>query len=366
MKNIYFDHNATTPLRPEARARMLELMDECGNASSIHKFGRMARKNIENARGTLAEILDVSAGQIIFNSGATEGNNTIARAFAPEKILISAIEHSSLNETLPTSPRIPVTPAGLIDMTALDALLEKNRPELVSVMLVNNETGVIQPIAEIAARVHQAGAKFHCDAVQALGKIPFTREGLGADFITLSSHKIGGPQGVGALVLAPHMSITPLLTGGGQEKRQRAGTENVMGIAAFGAAAKAACADMESFAKLETLRNKLEEVLALSPRVKILGQNAPRAAGTLSATLENLSGETLLMALDLEGIAISAGSACSSGTTKFSHVLKAMGVPENRNTATLRLSLGWTTTEKDIDDFIAVWNKLRATLLKDN
>lgn len=130
MKNIYFDHNATTPLRPEARARMLELMDECGNASSIHKFGRMARKNIENARGTLAEILDVSAGQIIFNSGATEGNNTIARAFAPEKILISAIEHSSLNETLPTSPRIPVTPAGLIDMTALDALLEKTAPNL--------------------------------------------------------------------------------------------------------------------------------------------------------------------------------------------------------------------------------------------
>lgn len=364
-QNIYFDHNATTPIRPAAVEAMTSALSEVGNPSSIHSFGRGARKVVETARKIIGDALDVSSGQVFFNSGATEGNNTILKGFGGKRILVSSVEHPSVIECGVPVDRIPVTQDGIVDLDEFQRMVTATSPALVSVMMVNNETGVIQPIADIARIAKAAGAIVHCDAVQAFGRIPFTRESLGVDFITLSSHKIGGPMGSGAIVVAPHASLPKLMEGGGQERRSRAGTENVPGIAGFGAAAAAAVADIPSFSRLSALRDRIETELLKSPRVTIYGRKAQRVSNTISCTVDGIAGDTLLMAFDIEGIALSSGSACSSGTVKFSHVLKAMGVPERQNCAALRISLGWTTTEKEVELFLTVWNNLRARLIKD-
>ncbi len=362
-KNTYFDHNATTPIRPCAIAAMTLALFEVGNPSSIHSFGRGARKHIETARKIIGDTLDVSAGQVFFNSGATEGNNTIIKGFAGKRILVSAIEHPSVIDCGATVEQIPVTTDGIVDMAAFEKMVTTGTPPaLVSVMLVNNETGVIQPVAEISKIAKSVGALMHCDAVQGYGRIQFTRESLGVDFLTLSSHKIGGTQGVGAVIVSPNTSLPKLLTGGGQERRSRAGTENVAGIAGFGAAALEAVTSLSDFQTLSVLRDKIETEISKSAQVKIYGQNTNRVANTISCTVDGISGDTLLMAFDVEGIALSSGSACSSGTVKFSHVLKAMGV---NGGAALRISLGWTTTEQDVEQFLTVWNKLRTRLFKD-
>ncbi len=361
----YFDHNATTPLRPEAREAVMTAIDDVGNPSSVHSFGRGARKLIETARKIIAESLDVSAGQVFFNSGATEGNNTILKGFAGKRILCSAIEHLSSIDCGIQMELIPVTADGVVDITELKKMVAVNPPALISVMMVNNENGVIQPVVEISKIAKSVGALFHCDAVQAYGRIPFTREGIGADYITISSHKVGGTQGTGAIVVAPNIILPKLIEGGGQEKRMRGGTENVSGIAAFGAAAKAAMGQLDSYQNLSILRDKIESELLKSNSIKIYGRDVTRVSNTISCTIDGVAGETLLMAFDIEGIALSAGAACSSGTTRMSHVLTAMGVHGKPDRAPLRISLGWNSTEKDVEHFIEVWNKLRTRLFKD-
>lgn len=363
-RSAYLDYNATAPIRPEVIGLMSELMTETGNASSVHGPGRQARKRIEDARAQIARAFEVGPQQIIFNSGATEGNNTILNGFAGQRILVSAIEHASVIDSGVTAELIPVTEDGIVDIQAFKKLLQQDpKPALVSVMLVNNETGVIQPIHEISRLAKEAGAVVHTDAVQAVGRIAFTREQLGVDFITLSAHKFGGPQGVGAIIMAPKAPLPKLLRGGGQERRQRAGTENVAGIAGFGLAVELAQAQLEQFQKLSAKRARIEDHLRGHNTVRVHGRNAPRVANTTSVSLTGTSSETLLMALDLEGIAVSTGSACSSGTVKPSHVLLAMGVPEEEARCSLRISLGWNTSDENVEDFIAAWDKVRQRVL---
>jgi cysteine desulfurase len=363
---VYLDHNATTPIRPEVIGLMSRVMSETGNASSIHSFGRTARKHVEDARGQIARAFDVGPQQIIFNSGATEGNNTILKGFSGRRVLVSAIEHASVIESGVEADIIPVTHDGVIDLDALKNLLAQGpTPALVSTMLVNNETGVIQPVADIAQLAKDAGACVHVDAVQAVGRIAFTRAQLNADFVTISAHKFGGPQGVGAIIMAPKAPLPKLLHGGGQERRQRAGTENVAGIAGLGLAVEQATADIPRFQTLAARRDDLENFLLDSGRgIRIYGRAAPRVANTISLSLTGSTSETLLMAFDLEGIALSSGSACSSGTVKPSHVLMAMGVGEEEAKCSLRVSLGWSTTVQDLDDFKAAWDKVRVRILK--
>lgn len=363
MKNrIYLDYNATAPTRDEAREIVANALSEPANASSVHSFGREARKSVENAREIIAALIGAQPNMVIFNSGATEGNNTVLTHFKGERILVSAIEHPAVLEAAPQAEKIPVTSDGIVDLAALEKMLSAEKTALVSVMLVNNETGIIQPVAEISALAHKHGALFHCDAVQAVGRIPVHMAELGIDFMTLSSHKIGGPQGVGALALGLCGETPTLLQGGGQERNARAGTENVAGIAGFGAAAKLAKDELENYArKAGALQNKLEAALE---GVKIYGQNANRVANTTLLSLPGASSETLLMALDLEGIAVSNGSACSSGRVEPSHVLKAMGASNDEAMGAIRISTGWNTGETDIDRFLEVWQKI-TTRLKD-
>lgn len=354
--NIYLDYNASAPARPEVIDVVRAVMEQPGNASSVHAPGRAAHKAVEDAREKIGALVNLPPAQVIFNSGATEGNNTVLKFFSTERVLVAATEHPSVLEAAPGAEKIPVDANGLIDMNALEKLLQQ-RTALVSVMLVNNETGVIQPVQEISALAHRHGALFHCDAVQAAGRMKLDAPLAGIDFLTLSAHKIGGPQGVGALGLGL-CGITPvLLEGGGQEKRARAGTLNAAGIAGFGAAAEMAANGLRDFVRLEAMRGKLENALG---GVTIYGKDAPRVANTTLFSVPGVKSETLLMALDLEGIYVSNGSACSSGTVKFSHVLAAMKADENAGT--LRVSTGWATKDSDIDAFLAVWEKIACRL----
>ena len=356
---IYLDYNATAPLRPQAQDAVIAALKTPHNASSVHSYGRSAHKIIEEARENIAALIGTPSNQIIFNSGATEGNNTVLNHFKTERILASAIEHPAVLQAVDNIEHIPVNATGLLDLNALERELKANKTGLVSVMMVNNETGVIQPIKEAAALAHKYGALFHCDAVQAAGRIPINMQELGIDFLTLSSHKIGGPQGVGALALGL-CGITPtLLHGGGQEKSARAGTENVAGIAGFGAAAKAAQLNPS-----KALQTYLEDKLANYEHVIIFGQDAQRVHNTTLFALPGASSETLLMALDLEGIAVSNGSACSSGRVEPSHVLKAMNIEDHIAQGALRISTGWASTQDDIDRFIEVWDKVYSRMTK--
>jgi cysteine desulfurase len=366
---IYLDYNASAPLRESARLSMIAALDDTGNASSIHGFGRTARKRVEDARALVGALVGASAKQVIFTSGATESNNTIISGFTG-RILISAIEHPSVLEPamLKGAEKIPVTSDGLVNMAALETMLESGpTPSLISIMLVNSETGVIQPVADIAQLARRYGAAVHCDAVQAAGKIPVSIKDLGVDFLTLSAHKIGGPQGAGAIITSDGSTVclaSPvLLHGGGQERRLRAGTENVAAIAGFGAAAIEAKEQLQEFAKLITLRDQLQNIVQqTSPGIIVHGINAPRVANTVCFSVPDIAAETMLMALDLDGVAISSGSACSSGTVKVSHVLKAMDVPQNLLTGALRISLGWATTQNDIEKFGVIWQKIMTRL----
>ncbi|HNS45037.1 MAG TPA: cysteine desulfurase family protein, partial [Alphaproteobacteria bacterium] len=360
-KKLYFDANATARIRPEVISLVVEVMGEVGNASSPHSFGREARKRIETARRQVAATLNVDAQQVIFNSGATEGNTTVFKGFEGKRILASAIEHPSIMDCGVALETIPVTSDGVVDLDAFKKMLSSGpSPALVSVMTANNETGVIQPVAEIAKLAKDAGAMVHSDAVQGYGRFAFTRESLGVDFLTLSAHKIGGPQGVGAMVIAPGVTPYKLLQGGGQERRQRGGTENVAGIAGFGLAAEMACSSFEKFQSLGALRDRIEVHFQTSPRVTVYGANVPRTANTSFMTIKGVPNDTLLMAFDLEGVAVSAGSACSSGSTRLSNVLGAMGVVSDPLLASLRISLGINTTEKEVEELCAIWDKLRA------
>jgi cysteine desulfurase len=374
---VYLDWNATTPLRPEARAAMEAAWDISGNPSSVHAEGRQARRLVEQARSVVAQAVGALPRNVVFTSGGTEAN---ALALAPslrrgagpvaERLLVSAIEHASVlaggrfsREAIST---VGVTRSGVLDLDELRAAIEGKPPALVSIMLANNETGALQPVHEAAEIVHAAGGVLHVDAIQALGKVAFDISALGADLLTLSAHKIGGPKGVGAVVLAEDLQgFVPLLRGGGQEKGRRAGTENVAGIAGFGAAVKAAMAALNGDAdRLEELRNRLEQGLRQTRGTIVFSGDARRLPNTTLFTVPGLKAETAVIGFDLAGIAVSSGSACSSGKVQPSHVLEAMGFSPEIAQGAVRLSLGWSTTDADIDRCLEAWRKLSNNLLR--
>src|SRR5450631_3208955 len=374
---VYLDWNATTPLRPEAREAMAAAWDLSGNPSSVHAEGRQARKLVEEARASVASAVGASPRNVIFTSGGTEAN---ALALTPglrraegvpvARLLVSAIEHASVlaggRFSAEAVSIIDVTRSGLLDLERLRTMLENGPPALVSVMLANNETGALQPIKQAAEIVHAGGGLLHVDAIQALGKTAFDINEMNADLVTLSAHKIGGPKGVGALVLAEGvLGFEPLLRGGGQELGRRAGTEDVAGIAGFGAAARAAMGARESDAiRLESLRNRLERDLRETTGAIVFSGDVPRLPNTTLFTVPGLKAETAVIGFDLEGIAVSSGSACSSGKVQPSHVLKAMGFGPEIAEGAVRLSLGWSTSAADIDRCLKAWRKLAGTLLK--
>jgi cysteine desulfurase len=374
---IYLDWNATTPLRPEARQAMLAAMDLLGNPSSVHAEGRKTRRLMEEAREVIARGLGTVARRVVLTSGGTEANvlalspGLKAPAGTAERLLVSAIEHASVlagGRFAPSAVQIiPVDSSGVVDLGRLEALLAGGPPALVSVMAANNETGALQPVSQVAEIVRRAGGLLHVDAIQAFGKIPLDINGIGADFVTLSGHKIGGPKGVGALVLgAPGVDdVIPLLRGGGQERGRRAGTENVIGMAGFGAAAGAALAALEAEQlRVTALRNRLEAGLRQTAGVTVFSAHAARLPNTTLFTAPGLKAETAVIGFDLEGIAVSSGSACSSGKVQPSHVLEAMGVSSAAAQGAVRLSLGWSTTEAEVDRCLQAWRKLSLTLLK--
>ena len=366
----YLDYNATTPVKPAVTAAMLRALEEGGNPSSIHAQGRKARARLEEAREAVAGLSGACSENVIFTSGGTEANNLgilgLARAQNVQTIFCSAIEHPSVREAAFSSGldcrEIAVTHQGQLDLTALDEALANcaGRP-LLALMLANNETGVIQPLAQAAERIHAAGGWLHCDAVQAAGKIPLQLNELQADSLALSAHKLGGPQGVGALVLAEAADISARLQGGGQERGRRGGTENLPGITGFGEAAKLALNDLSVFAMLNKTRDAFEARLKkMSPGLVVFGEQSERLPNTSAFAVLGMPAETLLMALDLAGVAVSSGSACSSGKVGESRVLKAMGVDKELARCALRVSLGWASTQEDIDHFLAAFAGVRA------
>jgi cysteine desulfurase len=373
---VYLDWNATTPLRPEAGEAMARALGLSGNPSSVHAEGRQARRLVEEARAVIARSVGASPRDLVFTSGGTEANVLaltpgLRRGSAPvEWLVVSAIEHASVlsGGRFPADAieRAGVVSSGVLDLDHLRAMLAGRPPALVSIMLANNETGAIQPVQEASRIVHEADGLLHVDAIQAFGKIPIDISALSADLVSLSAHKIGGPKGVGALVMAEGLlGLEPALRGGGQELGRRAGTENVAGIAGFGAAAKAAMAWLEGDAvRLEVLRNRLEAGLRRTPGTIVFSADTERLLNTTLFTVPGLKAETAVIGFDLAGIAASSGSACSSGKVQPSHVLQAMGFGPEMAQGAVRLSLGWSTTPEDIDRCLEAWRKLSGTLLK--
>lgn len=358
---VYMDHNATTEVRPGVRDAVAGALALTGNASSVHRFGRAARKLVEDAREQVSALLGARPAGVVLTSGGTEANNLAIGGSKRTRVLVSAVEHASVLKSVPAPEIIPVDADGLVDLGALESKLADNgEAALVSVMLANNETGVIQPLADVSAIAHEHGALVHCDAVQAAGKIPVDMKALGIDMVTLSAHKIGGPQGVGALVLADEPALSPLIRGGGQERGRRAGTENLPGIAGFGAAAAAALKGLSDFAGLRGWRDRIEAALILNQGVRVFGAGATRLANTSCLTMPGIGAEQQIIALDLAGVAVSAGSACSSGKVEASHVLAAMGVEAEDAATAIRVSLGWSTTEDDVARFIGAWTEVHA------
>lgn len=361
----YLDYNATAPLKPAAKAAMLEAMELTGNPSSVHRFGRLARRLLEGSRAKVAALAGTAPAGVVFTSGGTEANGLALLGSGRRRALVSAIEHDSVRAAarrLPQIEEVPVAPDGIIDLIALDRLLGSDAGDaIVSVMLANNETGVVQPVAEVAAMAHARGALVHCDAVQAAGKLELDIAALGVDLLTLSGHKIGGPTGIGALVVREGLDVAPLIVGGGQERRRRGGTENLTGIAGFGAAAEEARGDIAGQPRLAVLRDRIETaVRALAPGVRVFGADALRLANTSCLAMPGVASEIQVMAFDLAGVAVSAGAACSSGKVAASHVLRAMGVSEAEAATAIRVSLGWRSEASDVDAFVQAWGELYA------
>jgi cysteine desulfurase len=382
MGRVYLDWNASAPPREAARAAAVAALALVGNPSSVHAEGRAARHVVEQAREAVAALVNADPRNVIFTSGGTEAN---ALALSPHvqrgadtrvlmRLLVSAIEHPAVlaggRFEAAAVERIGVTAAGVIDLAALEqrlrALAEANQPAMVSLMAANNETGVIQPVREAAAIVHRHGGLLHVDAVQAAGRMALDIAALEADLITLSAHKIGGIKGAGALIRRDeslHLAA-PLIRGGGQERGSRAGTENVAAIAAFGAAAATVAANFAAdVAHMAALQARLEAgIRAATPEAIIFGADAARLPNTTLAAMPGGKAETLVIGFDLEGVAVSAGAACSSGKVAPSHVLAAMGLAPELARAAVRISTGPSTTEADITKFLTVWQKLTKSL----
>lgn len=359
--SVYLDHNATAPVRPEARDAVRRALETVGNPSSVHGFGRAARRLVEDARDAVAALIGAAPAGVVFTSGATEANNLALKGCGRKRILVSAVEHDSILRPAAAlgAEIVPVDGEGIVDLAALERMLAASpEPALVAVMVANNETGVLQPAAEVARIAHARGAVYLCDAVQGPGKIAVDMGALGADMLSLSAHKLAGPQGTGCLAVAPHVDLRALITGGGQERGRRGGTENVPGIAGFGAAAEIA-GRLGHVEAVAALRDRLErEALARVPGARVLGAGAPRVPNTTCLALEGRPADMQVIALDLAGIAVSAGAACTSGKVAASHVLRAMGLPPEWAGCAIRISLGWNTRAEDIDRFLDAWTAL--------
>lgn len=357
---VYLDYNATAPLRAQARDAITACLAETGNPSSVHRFGRLARQRLEAARRVVAQAIAARPEEVVFTSGGTEANQMALYGSGAASLLTGATEHESILQPAERSGlpfrRIPVDADGRLDLDALRRTVPAMpSPVLLSIMLANNEVGTLQPVAEAAAIVHDAGGLLHCDAIQALTKVPVDVRLLQADLISLSSHKIGGPQGVGALYLTDQVPLRPLIQGGGQERGRRAGTENVAGIAGFAAALEAA--DSVWAARVKALRDRLERRL-LAMGACVQGGAVERLPNTTAVTMPGMAAETQVMAFDLAGFAVSAGAACSSGKVAPSHVLRAMGLTDDIAGQTIRVSLGWDTTEEEVERFVIAWERI--------
>ncbi|OFW36187.1 MAG: cysteine desulfurase NifS [Acidobacteria bacterium RIFCSPLOWO2_12_FULL_67_14] len=368
MHRIYLDHNATTPVHPAVVTAMTAaLRDEFGNPSSVHYFGQRAKAAMDEARSAVAALVGADPSEIVFTSGGTESDNFAIRGVAEaleragrRHLVASAIEHEAVLNTVKalarrgwTATLLPVDESGIVSPDALQAALT-DQTALVSVMHANNEIGTIQPIAELARIAHERGAIFHTDAVQSAGKIPVDMRAFGVDLLSVSAHKLYGPKGAGALAIRRGLRVLPILFGGKHERNRRAGTENVAGIVGFGVAAGLARAKDEG-ARLSQLRDRLEEgILRAVPGTQVNGARTARVPNTTNISFDRTEAESLLIALDLEGVAVSTGSACSSGTLEPSHVLKAMGLPAHRTQNSIRFSLGAANTEEEIDRVVAI------------
>jgi cysteine desulfurase len=366
--SVYLDWNASARPRPQAQAAVTASLSLAGNPSSIHAVGRAARRLVEEARERVAALVGVGPRQVVFTSGGTEANMLALSPALGDQLLVSAIEHPSVlsGGRFAAVEQVPVAAPGILDLQALEARLRgKSRP-LVSVMLANNETGAIQPVMEAALLVHAAGGLLHIDAVQGPGRIACDFNALQADLMTLSAHKIGGPQGAGALIRRDALEIAPMLTGGGQERGARAGTENVAAIAGFGAAAEAVrLAWGEEATQMTVLQDKLEMgIKAIAPESVIFSADVSRLPNTTLFAAPGMRAETAVIAFDLEGVAVSSGAACSSGKVAPSHVLAAMGVAPDLTRGAVRVSLGYSTSDDDVETFLKAWAKLRDGLYK--
>lgn len=353
---IYLDYNATAPLRPEAISAMQEIMTFPANPSSVHVYGREAKKHLEAARSIIAESVSAFANEVTFTASGSEANATALRGFKNRRIFTSATEHSSVLHY--ADDTIAVDTNGMVQHDALRELLKnEHRPALVSVMLANNETGVIQPMREIAAICKEYNAVLHCDAVQALGKIPVDIGTLGADMLTLSAHKCGGPVGAAALIVRQNIAFDALIKGGGQELGKRAGTENLAAIAGFAAAVQAAS---QQTAHIKQQREQLKPLEQLCHALggTVAGCETERLPNTSCIIMPGIGSEVQLMNLDLAGFAVSAGSACSSGRIAQSHVLKAMGFSGDDAASALRISCGWNTKNDEIEAFTKAWGAM--------
>ena len=369
---VYLDNNATTPLKQSVKDALRDALEVYGNPSSVHQEGQKARMAVDEARRHVAEMVDVRPEQVVFTGNGSEANNLAIRGYFtrnPEKTLvISAVEHSCVHQTALALHQdygvklhiLPVDKDGVIDLSDLDTALAKQDVGMVSVMHANNETGVLQPVEAIKERLAGKDILLHVDAVQTAGKIPLTFTGLGADMITLSFHKMGGPKGIGAIVIKPEVELVAHITGGSQERNRRAGTENTLGIIGAGVCAREVVQSIQYMQEtVKPLRDAMEaELKKLSNELIIVGEGADRVPNTSNLILPNTEGETAVMMLDLAGFAVSTGSACSSGRVEPSRVILAHGYPTEQALNALRVSLGWQTTKEDIDGFIKAMKKL--------
>lgn len=372
MTTAYLDYNASAPLRPEARDAMVSALDISGNASSVHGPGRAARAVVETARNKIAAFVGANPSEIIFTSGATEANNWILSGGGWGRVILAPIEHESVyvpaHDSSARVKEISVSDEGVADVSQIadtvllsgdDLSQGAGRRTAVTLQIANNETGALQPVAETATFAREHGLFMHTDAVQGAGRVPINFAALGVDALSLSAHKIGGPKGVGALVLKDHVALATFIQGGGQERRRRAGTENVAAIAGFGAAVEAAGHDLNMIDHISDLRDALEAGLKdIDPDIEIVSAGTPRLANTTCFASPGKRAETTLIKLDLAGVAVSSGAACSSGKVGISRALDAMGMAQNLAQSAIRVSIGHATTQDEIRHFLKVWKTL--------
>jgi cysteine desulfurase len=359
---IYLDYNATAPLLIPVKTRIMDLLHAPLNGSSVHKQGQQARGILQQARHILAEYIQADAEDIIFTSGGTEANNLTLQGVPWDKVFISAVEHNSVYKAHPHATILPVDHHGLLDLNALEAALKsaEGKLKLVSVIWAHNETGIIQPLKEIIDVAHRYGALVHTDAIQMIGKLPIRFKDLQLDLMTVSAHKFGGPQGVGALIVRPHVPLSAMMRGGGQEKNRRSGTENILAIAGFAEAIRHA-PSLEHLRKgHQEMETKIANAVGHAEGFQIIGTETERLPNITCLTMPGMLSETQVMAFDLENMAVSAGAACSSGTVKSSRILQSMGYSPALAQTAIRVSSGWATQPEDLETFTNTWLALYA------